>query len=124
MPPLLLDDDEAVAIVIGLRTAGDPGSPLIDEASARALAKLEQVLPPGFERGRGGAAATTPIDWSRGPSVDPAVLMVVAWPSAVRTGCDSPTGRRTERPDDGRSSHAHWSSSRRWYLVARDEDRD
>src|SRR5690349_5792093 len=45
MPPLLLDDEEAVAIAVGLRTAAAHPVEGIDEASVRALAKLEQVLP-------------------------------------------------------------------------------
>jgi len=46
MPPLLLDDDEAVAVAIGLRTATTGAVTGIEETSLRALAKLEQVLPP------------------------------------------------------------------------------
>ena len=44
LPPLLLDDEEAVAVAIGLRAA--TGVSGIGESSRRALAKLEQVLPP------------------------------------------------------------------------------
>jgi len=46
LPPLLFDDDEAVAVALGLRTAASGGVTGIDEASVRALLKLEQVLPP------------------------------------------------------------------------------
>src|SRR5579883_2648111 len=45
LPPLLLDDDEAVAVAVGLRTAASGTVSGIEEASVRALAKLEQVLP-------------------------------------------------------------------------------
>jgi len=45
MPPLLLNDDEAVAIAVGLRIASAHAVDGIDESSVRALAKLEQVLP-------------------------------------------------------------------------------
>src|SRR3981081_751320 len=45
MPPLLLDDEEAVAIAVGLRTAAGHAVAGIEEASVRALAKLAQVLP-------------------------------------------------------------------------------
>lgn len=45
LPPLLLDDDEAVAVAVGLRTAAGQGIEGIGETSVRALAKLEQVLP-------------------------------------------------------------------------------
>ena len=50
MPPLLLDDDEAVAVAIGLRTATQGAVTGIEETSLRALAKLEQVLPPRLRR--------------------------------------------------------------------------
>lgn len=45
MPPLLLDDEEAVAIAVGLRAGAGHAIEGVDEASVRALAKLEQVLP-------------------------------------------------------------------------------
>src|SRR5581483_12117001 len=45
MPPLLLDDDEAVAVAVGLRTAASSSIAGIEETSVRALAKLQQVLP-------------------------------------------------------------------------------
>ena len=46
LPPLLLEDEEAVAVAIGLRTATGGAVTGIEETSLRALAKLEQVLPP------------------------------------------------------------------------------
>ena len=52
LPPLLLDDDEAVAVALSLRTAAAHAVTGIGEASVRALAKLEQVLPPGSASGR------------------------------------------------------------------------
>src|SRR5262249_34194642 len=45
LPPLLLDDDEAVAVAVGLRTAAGGSVAGIEETSLRALAKLEQMLP-------------------------------------------------------------------------------
>src|SRR5262245_3417705 len=45
LPPLLLDDEEAVAVALGLRTAAGGTVAGIEESSLRALAKLEQVLP-------------------------------------------------------------------------------
>src|SRR3954467_1247702 len=50
LPPLLLDDDEAVAIAVGLRTAAGGSIAGIEETSVRALAKLEQVLPARLRR--------------------------------------------------------------------------
>src|SRR5262249_45444149 len=50
LPPLLLDDDEAVAVAIGLRTAASGSITGIEEASVRALGKLQQVLPARLRR--------------------------------------------------------------------------
>src|SRR6185503_2117124 len=50
MPPLLLDDDEAVAVALGLRSAAAGGIEGIEESSMRALAKIEQILPPRLAR--------------------------------------------------------------------------
>ena len=50
MPPLLLDDDEAVAVAVGLRTAARSPVTGIEETSVRALAKLENVLPSRLRR--------------------------------------------------------------------------
>ena len=50
LPPLLLDDEEAVAVAVGLRTAASGTVEGIEEASVRALAKLEQVLPSRLRR--------------------------------------------------------------------------
>src|ERR1700761_2315963 len=50
LPPLLLDDAEAVAVAVGLRTAASGSVSGIEEASVRALAKLEQLLPSRLRR--------------------------------------------------------------------------
>jgi predicted DNA-binding transcriptional regulator YafY len=125
IPPLLLDDDEAVAIAIGLRTAAGHAVDGIDEAAARALAKLEQVLPPRlrsrFEVLRG---ATGRFDWS-GPSVDPGVLTVLATTISTRERL-----RFTYRAPEGTASRRTVEpnglvvTGRRWYFVAWDEDRE
>ena len=125
MPPLLLDDDEAVAVVIGLRAAAGHAVIGLDEASARALAKLEQVLPPRLRsRFEGLRAATTRFDWS-GPTVDPAVLAAIARSISARErlrftyrSASGSSGRRSVEPN------GLVVAGRRWYLVAWDEDRD
>src|SRR5579862_7581128 len=50
MPPLLLDDGEAIAIAVGLRTAARASVAGIEETAIRALVKLEQVLPAHLRR--------------------------------------------------------------------------
>ena len=78
LPPLLLDDEEAVAVAVGLRTAAAGGVAGIEETSVRALVKLEQVLP-GRLRGRVRAvAAATVAVGGAGPRVDAEVLTGIA----------------------------------------------
>jgi predicted DNA-binding transcriptional regulator YafY len=126
MPPLLLDDEEAVAIAVGLRTAAANAIAGIEQASVRALAKLEQVLPSRL-RHRVGAvsSATVPLPAADGPSVDPAVLTAVASASAgeqrlrfAYRAADGSASRRRVEP--GRLVTA----GRRWYLVGYDNDAD
>ena len=50
MPPLLLDDEEAIAIAVGLRTAARASVTGIEETAVRALVKLEQILPAHLRR--------------------------------------------------------------------------
>ncbi|MFF1599164.1 helix-turn-helix transcriptional regulator [Streptomyces mirabilis] len=127
LPPLLLDDDEAVAVAVGLRTAAGQGIEGIGETSVRALAKLEQVLPSRLRR-RVSALNAFTVPMLRGPqpsAVDPGVLTELA--HACRDGerlrfeyrdhSGSPT-RRTVEP------HRLVCTERRWYLVAWDVDRD
>ncbi|MFH8345728.1 helix-turn-helix transcriptional regulator [Streptomyces sp. NPDC018045] len=125
LPPLLLDDEEAVAVAVGLRTAAAGGVEGIEETSVRALAKLEQVLPHRLRRRVGALNAfTVPMLGRPGPRVDAAVLTELA--HACRdserlrfdyVGHDGTTGRRTVEP------HRLVSAQRRWYLVAWDVDR-
>jgi predicted DNA-binding transcriptional regulator YafY len=127
LPPLLLDDDEAVAVAVGLRTAAGQGIEGIGETSVRALAKLEQVLPHRLRR-RVGALNAFTVPMLRGPqpsAVDPAVLTELAGACRdserlrfeYRDHGGSPT-RRTVEP------HRLVCTERRWYLVAWDLDRD
>ncbi|GAA4144018.1 helix-turn-helix transcriptional regulator [Actinomadura keratinilytica] len=80
MPPLLLDDEEAVAIALGLGAAAGGAVEGIEDAAVRALAKLEQVLPQRLRRRVSALhAATVPIDGPpAGPVVAPETLAVLA----------------------------------------------
>src|ERR1700722_6946077 len=74
LPPLLLDDEEAVAVALGLRTSASGGVTGLEEASVRALLKLEQVLPPRL-RHRMAALHTFILPLGKwGPTVDAGVL--------------------------------------------------
>src|SRR5688572_3082740 len=119
MPPLLLDDDEAIAIAVGLRTAAGGSVSGLEETSVRALVKLEQVLPSHLQRrvsALGNATVTMP---SAGPQVDPQCLTVIA--AACRDherirfayhARDDTASRREVEP------HSLVATGRRWYLVA------
>src|SRR3954469_22914739 len=64
MPPLLLDDEEAIAIGVGLRTAAGASVAGIEEPAVRALVKLEQVLPAQLRRrvaALGSATVSLPV---------------------------------------------------------------
>lgn len=127
LPPLLLDDDEAVAVAVGLRTAAGHGVEGIGEASVRALAKLEQVLPSRLRR-RVSALNEFTVPMLRGPqqsTVDPSVL------TGLATVCrDSERLRFGYRDHDGNVTrrtvepHRLVCTERRWYLVAWDLDRE
>ncbi|MER5874192.1 YafY family protein [Streptomyces sp. NPDC002044] len=127
MPPLLLDDEEAVAVAVGLRTAAGNGVEGIGEASVRALAKLEQVLPSRLRR-RVSALNEFTVSMLRDPqgsTVDPSVLTELAAvcrdAERLRFGYRDHGGnvsRRTVEP------HRLVCTERRWYLVAWDLDRE
>src|SRR5271157_1085314 len=78
LPPLLLDDDEAVAVALGLRTAAGGSVAGIEEASVRALAKLEQVLPARLRRRVATLHAFIVPLAHTGVTVDAAMLSVIA----------------------------------------------
>jgi predicted DNA-binding transcriptional regulator YafY len=125
LPPLLLDDDEAVAVAVGLRTAAGGTVAGIAETSVRALAKLEQVLPSRLRyRVRAVQSMTVPLSGA-GPVVDPELLAVLA--GACR---DHQRLRLSYRSADGTASrrscepHRLVHTGRRWYLVAWDNDRE
>ncbi|MET9260811.1 YafY family protein [Amycolatopsis sp. NPDC004079] len=124
MPPLLLDDEEAVAIAVGLRMASGHAVTGIDEASVRALTKLERVLPSRLRRRVSVLSkATVPLPVNDGPRVDPESLTVLATAIANRERLrfDYLAKEATKRLVE---PHHLVSSGRRWYLLAFDSDRD
>lgn len=124
MPPLLLDDDEAIAIAVGLRTAARASVTGIEETSLRALVKLEQVLPAHLRRrvrALGSATMTLP---AAGPTVDPQSLTEIATAcrdsECVRFAYSGRDGARSRREVE---PHSLVNLGRRWYLVAWDRGR-
>lgn len=126
MPPLLLDDDEAVAVAVGLRTAAAGSIEGIEETSLRALAKLEQVLPSRLRRRVSALqnyTVSVPLA-SSAPRVDADVLttLVAACRDHERLrfdyrAHDTSASRRDVEP----YRLVNWG--RRWYLVAWDCER-
>ena len=125
MPPLLLDDDEAIALAVGLRTAARASVTGIEETAVRALVKLEQVLPGHLRRRVAALGAATISSPAGGPTVDPQHLTILA--AACR---DNERVRFAYRSRDGQDSRreaeprALVNLGRRWYLVAWDCGRD
>lgn len=129
MPPLLLDDDEAVAIAVGLRASAGAAIEGIEEISLRALAKLEQVLPERLRRRVSAVHANVvPMRWSgaaTGPTVVPEALALLS--QACR---DHEQARFEYQRRDGEEAsrlvepHQLVSAGRRWYLLAWDVRRD
>lgn len=120
LPPLLLDDDEAIAVAVGLRAgAGIVG---IEETSARALAKLEHVLPHRLRREVAAIRDTTsraPENTGANiddPEIDPSLLSGVA--AAIRDNL----GLRLCYRDQPAAVEPYRliSWQRRWFLVGRD----
>jgi predicted DNA-binding transcriptional regulator YafY len=124
MPPLLLDEGEAVAIAVGLRTAAGASVTGIEETAVRALVKLEQVLPSHLRRRVNTLQSATATIAATGPTVDPEALTVIAAAcrdrERLRFAYVSRDGTRSRRNVEPLSLV---NLGRRWYLVAWDCDR-
>ncbi|MFI7440318.1 helix-turn-helix transcriptional regulator [Nonomuraea indica] len=121
LPPLLLDDEEAVAVAVGLRTAAGGGVEGIRESSVRALAKLEQVLPSRL-RHQVSAVHDHTVSLAReGPTVTADVLATIA--AACRDRHRLRFGYRThDGSEQARDVEPYRlvHTGRRWYLIAWD----
>ncbi|WP_152362083.1 helix-turn-helix transcriptional regulator [Microlunatus speluncae] len=125
LPPLVLDDEEAVALAVGLHTAAQGSLTGIAEASVRALAKVIQVMPRGLRRRvEALRSATAAPVWGAPPNTDPEALVLLAQAcrddERVTFGYQAADGRESER----RIEPAQLVQfGRRWYLVGYDLDR-
>ncbi|HET6953427.1 MAG TPA: YafY family protein [Acidimicrobiales bacterium] len=126
LPPLLLDDDEAVAVAVGLRAAAGGGVTGIDDATVSALAKLTQVLPARLAARVAAVHGATAELRGRDPDSVGADLLVT-----LSQACRGGDRLRLAYADrDGRGSERLVDPLRlvragpRWYLVARDVARD
>ena len=125
LPPLLLDDDEAVAVALGLRAAAAGSVTGIEETSLRALAKLERTLPARLRHRLDALRQATVSAAGGGPTVDAETL------TAVAAACRDHEQLRFDYPGhDGSVSprrvepHRLVYTGRRWYLLAWDRDRE
>jgi predicted DNA-binding transcriptional regulator YafY len=123
MPPLMVDDDEAVALVVGLQAATQGAVAGVAESSVRALAKLLPVLPARVRRRvEALRSMTEPATWSPpGASIDPEALTTIA------QACQATERLRfAYTAADGALSERHVEPlrlvalGRRWYLAAYD----
>ncbi|MCY1082160.1 helix-turn-helix transcriptional regulator [Archangium lansingense] len=125
LPPLPLEDDEAVAVAIGLRVAATGPVKGLEEAAVRALGKLEQVLPKRLRRRVNALQAVSVRLGDPVPKVDAEVLAVIA--SACR---DSELLRFDYSSRGGTASarsvepYRLVHTSYRWYLLAYDLERE
>ncbi len=125
LAPLLLEDDEAVAVAVGLRAAANGGVPGFEETTLQALTKVIALMPPRLRRRMGALQTQTEgLAWSAGPALDPTVLTTLAQACrddevvtfAYLAADGSATTRRVE-------PHRLVNLGRRWYLAAYDRER-
>jgi predicted DNA-binding transcriptional regulator YafY len=121
LPPLLLEDDEAVAVAVGLRTAATASVTGLEEASVRALLKLEQVLPARLARRVTAMHSIIVPLASKAATVDAKLL------ASIATACRDHDrlrfayrGRSAEATSRAIEPHNLVHTGRRWYLVAWD----
>jgi len=124
LPPLLLDDEEAIAVAVSLRTAAGGTVAGIEEAAIRAQVKLQQVLPARLRQRVDAIYSATVPAASPGPTVDAGSLATIAAACRDRYRLrfeyqthDGSTGIRSVEP------HRLVHTGRRWYLVAWDVER-
>ncbi|GAB2908530.1 helix-turn-helix transcriptional regulator [Streptomyces mayteni] len=124
LPPLLLDDEEAIATAVSLRLASGGTVAGAAEAALRALAKLDQVMPPRLRAEVRAVHAATDTMVGAGIEIDAEVLVTLARACRdavrVRFGyADRRGGQRERTVEPVRMV----TTGRRWYLMAWDVDR-
>ncbi|WP_285706543.1 YafY family protein [Microtetraspora sp. NBRC 16547] len=124
LPPLLLDDEEAIATVVSLLVGAGGAVAGAGDAALRALTKLDRVLPTRLRHEvRALSGSVESFGGGRTP-VDPEVLMTLARAcrDEVEAGFDYPSGSEVRRRRV--EPYRLVASDRRWYLLAYDLDRD
>jgi predicted DNA-binding transcriptional regulator YafY len=125
MPPLLLDDDEAVALAVSLSASMGGSVTDLAETAVRALAKLTQVMPPRLRRRVEALRSSTEVmTWSSGVAADPEVLQSAALACRDHERLRFDFARQGGEPSERLVEPARLvAMGRRWYLVAFDLDR-
>ena len=127
LPPLLLDDDEAVAVAIGLRTAAHAGIVGIEETSMRAVAKLEQMLPNKLRRRINALQSSVEsLRWSS-PDAQVETETLAVFAQACRDGEQVRFDYADKAGTESRrlvEPHKLVTVGHRWYLAAWDVRRD
>lgn len=122
LPPLVVDDEEAVALAVGMHAVAQGAVAGMEEPAVRALTKVVQVMPPRLRRRVDALrAVTVPAVWNAGPVIDPDVLIVLAQAcrddERLEFGYTSRDGGPVHRLVE---PHRLVPLGRRWYLVAYD----
>ncbi|MDR2983410.1 MAG: YafY family transcriptional regulator [Nocardiopsaceae bacterium] len=124
LPPLLLNDDEAIAVVVSLRSAASQSVAGLSEASVSALAKLDQVLPARLRERTAALQQATVALTGPGPVVDPEALAALAAAcrrhQRLRLSYRNRSGSESKRIVE---PHRLVSTGYRWYLMAFDVER-
>lgn len=124
LPPLLFDDEEAIATALSLLAGAGAGVAGNGDAALRALTKLDRVLPTRLRHEVRALAGSVESFGGGRPPIDPDVLMVLARAcrDQVEAGFDYPSGTQVRRRRV--EPYRLVASDRRWYLLAYDVDRD
>jgi predicted DNA-binding transcriptional regulator YafY len=124
LPPLVVDDEEAVALAVGMQAAAQGAVAGIEEPALRALTKVVQVMPPRLrKRVDALRGVTVPTSWGgpRQDPLDPEAMIVIAQACRddERLEFDY-TARGAEVSQRLVEPHRLVPLGRRWYLVAYD----
>ncbi|QNE16836.1 WYL domain-containing protein [Kribbella qitaiheensis] len=124
LPPLLLDDEEAIATAVSLLAGAGAGVASAGDAAVRALTKLDRVLPTRLRHEVRALSGSVESFGGGRPPIDPEVLMTLARAcrDEVEAGFDYPSGSEVRRRRV--EPYRLVASDRRWYLLAYDLDRD
>jgi predicted DNA-binding transcriptional regulator YafY len=125
LPPLLLEDEEAVAIAVGLQSAASGAITGMEESSVQALTKVIGLMPPRLRRQMDAIRSQTDnLPWRGGPELEATLLTTLAQAcrdsEPLRFGY---TAREGEPTDRWVEPHRLVTLGRRWYVVAYDRDR-